>query len=95
MVDGVGGRIKSNIHTKVQVISLGRDQIIVQDARSFCKLASTLRDETTVIHAMADETDSYKSEDLFADSVPNKRYCWNACDHFEWGEHTLVAKFKT
>ena len=67
MVDGVGGRAKSNVYTKV--MSLGRDQIIVQDARSFCQLASTLCDKTTVIHVMVDEVDTYKLEDPFANSV--------------------------
>ena len=55
-VDGVGGRVKSNVHTKI--MSLGRDWIIFQDARSFCQLASTLCDKTTVIHVMADEIDT-------------------------------------
>ena len=74
---------------------LGRDSIIVQDAKSFYQLVSTLCDETTVIHVMADQTDTYKLEDPFADPVLNKRYCLNACDQFERGEHTLLAKFKT
>ena len=59
------------------------------------QLASTLCDETTVIHVMADDIDTYKSEDPFADPVLNKRYCVNACYQFERGEHTLLAKFKT
>ena len=70
VVDGVGGRVKSNVHTKV--MSLGRDRIIVQDARSFCQLASRLCDKTTMIHVMADKIDTYKSEDPFANSVPIK-----------------------
>ena len=53
-------------------MSLGRDQIIVQDARSFCQFASTLCDKTTVIHVMADEIDTYKSEDSFSNSVQIK-----------------------
>ena len=81
VVDGVAGRVKSNAHTKV--MSLGRDWIIVQDARSFCKLASTLCDKTTVIHVIADEIDTYKSEDPFANSVPIKDFS-NACDQFKW-----------
>ena len=44
---------------------------------------------------MADDIDTYKSEDPFADPVLNKRYCLNACYQFERGEHTLLAKFKT
>ena len=52
---------------------LGRDQIIFQDARSFCQLASKLCDKTTVIHVMAKEVDTYKSQDPFADSVLNKQ----------------------
>ena len=59
------------------------------------QLASTICDETTVIHVMADDIDTYKSEDSFVDPVLNKRYCLNACDRFERGEHTLLAKFKT
>ena len=68
MVGGVGGKVKSNIHAKV--MSLGRDRIIVQDAKSFCQLASALCDKTTVIHVMGDEID--KSENPFANSVPIK-----------------------
>ena len=56
VVAGVGGRIKSNVHAKI--MSLGRDRIIVQDARSLCQLASTSCDKTTVIHVIADETDT-------------------------------------
>ena len=37
VVDGVEERVKSNIHANV--MSLGRDQIIAQDSRSFCHLA--------------------------------------------------------
>ena len=71
VVDGIGGRVKSIVYHR-KVISLWRDQIIVQDARSFCQLASTLCDKTTVIHVMADEIDTYKSEDSFANSVQIK-----------------------
>ena len=90
-------RVKSNIHNKVQVMPLGRDSIIVLDAKSFYQLVSTLCDETTVIHVMADQTDTYKLEDPFADPVLNKRYCLNACEWgmIERGDHTLVAKFKS
>ena len=88
-------RVKSNIHAKVQVMSLGRDWIIVQNARSFCQLALTLCDKTTIIHAMADKIDTYKLEDPFADPVINKRYYLNGYDQFEWGDHSLVTKFKT
>ena len=39
---------------------------------------------------MADEIDTYKSEEPIADLVLNKRYCLNACEWgmFEWGDHT-------
>ena len=70
VVDGVGGRVKSIVHAKL--MSLRRDGIFVQDSRSFCQLASTLCDKTTLIHVMADEVDIYKSEDPFANSVPIK-----------------------
>ena len=73
MVDGVGGRVKTNVHAKV--MSLGRDWITAQDGRSFCQLASTLCDKTTEIHVMADEIDTYKLEDPFANSVPIKGIC--------------------
>ena len=71
VVDGVAGRVKSIVYHP-KVMSLGRDQIIVQDARSFCQFASTLCDKTTVIHVMADEIDTYKSEDSFSNSVQIK-----------------------
>ena len=94
VVDGVGGRVKSIVHTKV--MSLRRDRITVQDAKSFYQLVSTFCDKTTVIHVMADEIDTYKSEDPFANSVPIEGiYCSNACDQFKGGDYTLVAKFKT
>ena len=70
VVDGVVGTVKSNVHAKV--MSLGRDQIIVQDARSFSQLASTLCDKTTVNHVMADEIDTCKLEGPFANSVTIK-----------------------
>ena len=70
VVDGVGGRVKSIVHANL--MSLRRDGIFVQDSRSFCQLPSTLCDKTTVIHVMADEVDTYKSEDPFANSVPIK-----------------------
>ena len=57
VVDGVAGRVKSIVYHP-KVMSLGRDQIIVQDARSFCQFASTLCDKTTAIHVMADEIDT-------------------------------------
>ena len=72
---------------------LGRDQINVQDARSFCQLLSTLHDKTTVIHVIADEIDTSNLEDPFSNSVQIK-HCLNACDQFEWGDHTFVAKIK-
>ena len=56
VVDGVEERVKSNIHANV--MSLGRDQIIAQDSRSFCQLAWLLCDKTTVIHVMADGIDT-------------------------------------
>ena len=48
MADGNGGRMKLNVHTKV--IYLGRNLIIVQDARSFCQLAETLYDKNIAIY---------------------------------------------
>ena len=53
-------------------MSLERDRIILQDVRSFCQLASTLCDKTTITHVLAYEIDICKSEDPFADSVPIK-----------------------
>ena len=46
---------------------------------------------------MADEIETYKSEKSFRDPVLNRRYCLNTCQWgmFEWGDHTLVAQFKT
>ena len=73
VVDGVGGRVETNVHAKV--MSLGRNWIIVQDGRSFCQLVSTLCDKTTAIHIMADEIDTYKLEGPFANSVPVKGIC--------------------
>ena len=75
-------------------MSLGRDWIIVQDARRLFQLASTLCDETTVINVVVDEIDTYKPKDPFTDSVPNKRYCSNACDQFEWGTKNLWLNSK-
>ena len=70
MVDVVGGRVKPNVHAKV--MSLERGRIAVQDAKSFCQFASTLCYKTTVIHVMADEIDTGKSENPFANSAPIK-----------------------
>ena len=46
---------------------------------------------------MADDIDTYKSEDPFGDPVLNKTYCLNTCEWnmFERRDHTLVAQFKT
>ena len=45
-----------------------------------------LCDETTVIHVMADEIDTCKSEDPFGDPVLNRTFCLNTCEWgiFEW-----------
>ena len=39
---------------------------------------------------MADEIDTYKSEDPIGDPVLNR-----TIGMFEWGDYTLVAQFKT
>ena len=44
VVDSVGGWAKSFVHKKV--MSLGKNQSIVQDAESFCKLAKQLNQAT-------------------------------------------------
>ena len=46
---------------------------------------------------MADEIDRYKSEDPFRDPVFNRSHCLNTYQWgmFEWGDHTLVAQFKS
>ena len=89
-------RIKSNIDTKIHLMSLGRDWIIFQEGRSICQFLSTLCGESTIIYVMADEIDRYKSEDPFRDPVFNRSYWLNTCQWgmFEWGDHTLVAQFK-
>ena len=45
---GTGGKVKSSVHKKVK--SLGKDQPIVQDAKSFSKLAHELSQNTIIIH---------------------------------------------
>ena len=61
VVDNVGGHMKASVHAKV--MSLGRDQVIVQDAKSFCQLALSSCDKTTVIHVTKEEVYVYHSKD--------------------------------
>ena len=68
VVDGVGGRVKSLVHKKVML--LGKNQNIVHDAESFCKLAKQLNQQTTVIHVPTEEVEKYKDTNPFAESVP-------------------------
>ena len=68
VVDGVGGRVKSSVHAKV--MSLGKKREIVQDAESFCKLASTSCNKNTVIYVGKEEIDNYQSLNPFEYSVP-------------------------
>ena len=58
VVDGVGGWVKSLVHKKVMLF--GKNQNIVQDAESFCKLAKQLNQQTTVIHVPIEEVEKYK-----------------------------------
>ena len=58
VVDGVGGRVKSLVHKKVML--LGKNQNIVHDAESFCKLAKQLNQQTTVIHVPTEEVEFTK-----------------------------------
>ena len=53
-----------------KVILLGKNQNIIQDAESFCKLAKQLNQQTTVIHAATKEVEKYKDTAPFAESVP-------------------------
>ena len=68
VVDGVGGRVKSLVHK--QVMLFGKNQNIVQDAESICKLAKQLNQQTTVIHVSIEEVEKYKDTNPFAESVP-------------------------
>ena len=51
-------------------MSLGKNQSIVQDAESFCKLAKQLNQATTVTHVSVEGVEKYKDTNPFADSVP-------------------------
>ena len=66
VVDGVGGRVKLLVHKKVML--LGKDQSIVQDAESFCKLKQL--NQQTMILVTTEEVGKYKDTNPFAESVP-------------------------
>ena len=51
-------------------MSLGKNQNIIQDAESFCKLSKQLNQQTTVIHVSTEEVEKYKDTNPFAGSVP-------------------------
>ena len=66
VVNGVGGQLKSLVHKKVML--LGKNQNIVQDAESFCKLAKQLNWQTTVIHVPTEEVEKCKDTNPFVES---------------------------
>ena len=68
IVDGVGRKIKSSVHKKV--MSLGKDQPIVQDSESFAKLANELLESITIIHVTKEEVSAYKDSDPSNKSIP-------------------------
>ena len=49
---------------------LGKNQNIVEDSESFCKLTKQLNQQTTVIHVPTEEVEKYKDSNPFAESVP-------------------------
>lgn len=68
MVDGVERREKAS--ALANVTSLDNDQVTVQDAESFCQLASSFCDRTIMIHVTKEEVCLYRTKNPFADSVP-------------------------
>ena len=49
---------------------LGKNQNIIKDAESFCKLAKQLNQQTIVTHVPTEEKEKYKDTNPFAESVP-------------------------
>ena len=62
-----GGWVNSLVYKNAML--LRKNQNIIQDAESFCKLAKQLNQQTTVIHVPT-EVEKYKDTNPFAESVP-------------------------
>lgn len=67
VANGTGGKAKSSVRKKV--MSLVKDQPIVQDAESFSKLAHELPQSTIIIH-VSPEVNTNRHSNIFSKSVP-------------------------
>ena len=67
VVDSIGGKVKSSVHKKV--MSLGKDQSIVQDSESLANLAKEISQSTTIVHVGKVEINEYKDTNPFVFST--------------------------
>ena len=106
VVDGVGGKIKSSVHKKV--MSLGKDQAVVQGSKSFAKLTSELSKSTRVIHVSKEKVDAYRESSPYSKSLPahgisnmhvimsdgTKSYLWaNSSYHLAGSKASIQGQF--